>query len=135
VRNHKGAISVHTVNGDITATGEVSRFRADGVNSDLFLDFTGRPDEIRVNTVSGNITARLEAGHGADYRISTVGGRIQLDDSEITGVRGTYNGKYGKLERSWLDLRANTVSGNIAVLHSAVADSAAASSDQKAPRV
>jgi len=130
VRNHKGAISVHTVNGDITATGEVSRFRADGVNSDLFLDFTGRPDEIRVNTVSGNITARLEAGHGADYRISTVGGRIQLDDSEITGVRGTYNGKYGKLERSWLDL-----SGNIAVLHSAVADSAAASSDQKAPRV
>jgi Putative adhesin len=117
VRNHTGKISAHTVSGDITATGEVSRFRADGVSSDVFLDLTGSPDEIRVNTVSGNITARLEEGHAADYRISTVGGRIQLDDSEITGVRGTYNGKYGTLERSFLDFRANTVGGNVAVLH------------------
>jgi DUF4097 and DUF4098 domain-containing protein YvlB len=117
VSNHVGGITAHTVSGDITVSGEVSRFRADGVSSDVFLDLSGAPNEISVNTVSGNITTRLDGDQAADYRISTVGGRIQLDDSEITGVRGTYNGKYGKPEHSWLDFRANTVSGNVAVLH------------------
>jgi DUF4097 and DUF4098 domain-containing protein YvlB len=117
VSNHTGTITAHTVSGDITVAGEVGRFRADGVSSDVFLDLTGSPDEIKVNTVSGNITARLAGDQAADYRINTVGGRIQLDDSEITGVRGQYNGRFGKLEHSWLDFRANTVGGNVAVLH------------------
>jgi hypothetical protein len=126
VRNHTGRINAHTVSGDITATGEVSRFRGDGVSSDILLDFTGSPDEIRVNTVSGNITARLEEGHAADYRINTVGGRVRLDDSEIRGVRGAYTGRYGKPERSYLDFRANTVGGDISVLHSTPARQASA---------
>jgi hypothetical protein len=117
VRNHVGRVSAHSVSGDITVTGDVSRLRADGVSSDVFIDVTGSPDEIRVNTVSGNITTRLEEGNAADYRISTVGGRIQLDEAEITGVRGTYNSKYGTLDRSFLDFRANTVGGNVAVIH------------------
>jgi DUF4097 and DUF4098 domain-containing protein YvlB len=117
VSNHVGNITAHTVSGDITVSGEVNRFRADGVSSEVFLDLKGTPDEIKVNTVSGNITTRLAGEQAVDYRISTVGGRIQLDDSEITNVRGSYNGKFGKLEGSWLDFRANTVGGNIAVLH------------------
>jgi Putative adhesin len=129
VRNHLGSIAAHTVSGDVTATGQVSRFRADGVSSEIFLDLAGKPDEIKVNTVSGNITARLEEGHPADYRISTVGGRIQLDDSEIRGVRGTYTSKYGKTEHNWLDFRANTVGGDIAVLHVQAAKSSAQSAN------
>ena len=135
VRNHTGKINAHSVSGDVTVSGEVSRFRADGVSSEVFLDLTGNPDEIKVNTVSGNITARLEGEHAAEYRISTVGGRIQLDDSEITGVRGTYNGKYGTLEGSWLDFRANTVGGNIAVLHAKAEKTTKASWRSKAPKV
>jgi hypothetical protein len=117
VGNHIGTISAHTVSGDITVSGDVNRFRCDGVSGDVFLDLKGSPDEIKINTVSGNITTRLAGDQATDYRISTIGGRIQLDDSEITNIRGTYNGKYGKLEHSWLDFRANTVSGNVTVLH------------------
>ncbi len=124
VRNHTGEINVHTVSGDITASGAVSRFSSDGVSGATFLDITGLPDFVRVNTVAGDITARLEEGVGAQYTINTVSGRIQLDDSEIRGVRGSYSGKYGTLDQHWLDFRANTVGGNIAVLHSARADSA-----------
>ena len=117
VQGHAGRIVAHTVNGDITASGTISRFSADGVSGDVFLDITGSPEEIKVNLVNGNITARLEEGKAADYRINTVNGRIQLDDSEVSGIRGSYNAKYGTLERSYLELRANTVSGNITVLH------------------
>jgi DUF4097 and DUF4098 domain-containing protein YvlB len=134
VSNHVGRINAHTVSGDITVSGEVGRFRADGVSSDVFLDLSGNPDEIRINTVSGNITTRLDSEQAADYRISTVGGRVQLDDSEITGIRGTYNGKYGKLEHSWLDFRANTVSGNIAVLHAAAAKAAKPKASTRGPK-
>jgi DUF4097 and DUF4098 domain-containing protein YvlB len=123
VRNHSGTIVAHTVGGDITATGEIRKYSSDGVSGDVFLDITGSPDEIRVNTVSGNITARLERDHGAQYRINTIGGRLQLDDSEIRGVHGSYTSRYGTLDRSWLEFRANTVSGDIAVLHSAASTS------------
>jgi DUF4097 and DUF4098 domain-containing protein YvlB len=84
----------------------------------VFLDITGTPDAVHFNTVSGNITARLAEGIPAQYRINTVSGRLQLDDAQITGVRGSYTGKFGTLDKTWLDFQANTVSGNVAVLHS-----------------
>jgi hypothetical protein len=121
VRAHRGSVAVHTVSGDVTASGAIERFSADGVSGTVFLDITGVPDEIRVNTVSGSVTARLESGVAAQYRISTVSGRIQLDEEHITGVRGQYTGRYGELDKPWLDFRANTVSGGISVLHAVTA--------------
>ncbi len=118
IQNHTGSIQAHTVNGDITASGEISRFTSDGVSGDVYLDISGEPQVIKVNTVNGGITARLEEGNAAEYRVNTVNGRIQLDDTEITGVRGNYSGKYGTLERSFLEFRANTVNGNVVVVHS-----------------
>jgi hypothetical protein len=126
VQNHTGRISAHHVNGEITASGAISRFSSDGVSGDVFLDITGAPELIKVNTVNGGLTARLEEGNPAEYRINTVNGRIQLDDVQVTGVRGSYTGKTGSLERSFLEFRANTVSGNVIVLHGAASRPATA---------
>jgi DUF4097 and DUF4098 domain-containing protein YvlB len=117
VRNHYGKINAHTISGDITAAGEIMKFTGDTVSGDVFLDIAGTPDEVRVNSVSGSVTARLESGVAAQYRINTVSGRLQLDDSEITGIRGGYTGKYGSLDKQWLEFKANTVSGSVSVLH------------------
>ena len=117
VRKHYGAISVKTISGDVTATGEIMKFSGNTVSGDIFLDISGSPDEITVSTVSGGITTRLAPGIPAQYRINTVSGRLQLDDSEIRGVRGSYTGKYGTLDQTWLEFKANTVSGNVSVVH------------------
>lgn len=117
VRDHEGTVSARTVGGDITVSGDIEKFSGDTVAGSVMLDLVGTPDEVRMNTVSGNVTTRLAAGVPAEYRINTVSGRVQLDDSEITGVRGGYTGKYGELDGSWLEFRANTVSGDISVLH------------------
>jgi DUF4097 and DUF4098 domain-containing protein YvlB len=117
VRNHHGKIIAHTVSGDLTATGEITDFGSDGVSGNVFLDISGIPDEVRINTISGDVTTRLRPGVPAQYRINTVSGTLQLDDAEITGVRGSYTGRFGVLEKKWLEFRANTVSGNISVLH------------------
>jgi DUF4097 and DUF4098 domain-containing protein YvlB len=117
VRNHYGSINAHTVSGDITASGEIMRFSADTVSGDVFLDITGIPDEVKANTISGGVTTRLAADVPAQYNVKTVSGRLQLDNSEIRGIRGAYTGRYGELDKRWLDFKANTVSGNISVLH------------------
>jgi DUF4097 and DUF4098 domain-containing protein YvlB len=119
VRNHDGNVTARTVSGDVTVTGEIAKFHSDSISGKVFLDITGIPEEARIKTVSGNVTVRLAAGVAARYRINTVAGKLQLDDSEITGIRGSYSGKYGDLDSHWLDFSASTVSGDVAVLHGA----------------
>jgi DUF4097 and DUF4098 domain-containing protein YvlB len=126
IQNHTGRITAHTVNGEITASGAITQFSSDGVSGDVFLDISGAPELIRVNAVNGGVTARLEDGNAAEYRINTVGGRIQLDDVPVAGVHGSYTGKFGNLDRSFLEFRVNTVSGNVTVLHTGAARPAAA---------
>jgi hypothetical protein len=117
VRNHTGKISAHTVSGDITVSGEVSSYSSDGLTGNVFLDLEGVPEELMINTISGNVTARLDADAGASYSINKVAGRLQLDDAEFRGIQGGYKGKYGALEGHWTDVRINSVSGDISVLH------------------
>jgi hypothetical protein len=117
VRNHTGDIKANTVSGDLIANGDIERFAADGVSGSVFIDATGTPDEIRVNTVSGAVTARLAPGAAAQYKINTVGGRIHLDDSDISGTLGTFTGRYGSLDKSWTEVKINTVGGDVSVLH------------------
>ena len=117
VRNHSGDIKANTVSGDLIANGDIERFAADAVSGSVFIDATGTPDEIRVNTVSGAVTARLAPGAAAQYKINTVGGRIHLDDSDISGTLGTFTGRYGSLDKSWTEVKINTVGGDVSVLH------------------
>jgi hypothetical protein len=112
-----GALTVHTVSGDVVATGEIPRFSADGVSADVVLDLRGTPDAAKVNTVSGSVSVRLEDGVPFRCTVSTATGKLQFDDAEIKGVRGSYVKQGGELSGQWLDLKVNSVSGDIAVLH------------------
>jgi DUF4097 and DUF4098 domain-containing protein YvlB len=120
-RDHTGPIYAHMVNSAITATGHVSEFTSDSVTGDVFLDLAGTPSAIRLNTVSGNITVRLESDVPAEYKINTVSGRLHLDDADVRSVRGAFTGKFGTLDKTWLEFRANTVSGDISLMHAVTA--------------
>lgn len=117
IRALDGALTVHTVSGDVVATGTIPRFSADGVSADVVLDLHGTPDSARVNTVSGSVSVRLEDGVPYRCTVGTASGKLQFDDSEIRGVRGSYVKQGGELSGEWLDLKVNSVSGDIAVLH------------------
>ena len=127
VSNHTGRISAHTVTGDITASGRIPRFSADGVSGNVFLDIDGVPDAIDTNTVSGNLTARLDAAVATSYHLNTVSGTLQLDDQTMKGVFGKgYEGSSGDLSGTWLELHANSVSGDVSIVRRAPASSTAA---------
>ena len=117
VGDHTGRITAHTVSGDVTVTGEVGSFNADTVSGDMILDVKGTPGRVDTNTVSGDLTLRFDAGSGARYRVNTVTGSLLLDDTQIKGTLGKgFERVTGELDGTWLDLRANSVSGNIAVI-------------------
>ncbi|MCC7128631.1 MAG: DUF4097 family beta strand repeat protein [Microbacteriaceae bacterium] len=117
IRNHYGNVAAKSVSGDLTASGEIMELVSRGVSGDVFVDLKGIPDKVNIKSVSGSITARFEPEVPAQYKVSMLSGRLQLDDSEIVGVRGSYSGKYGELDRRWVEFTANTVSGNVSVMH------------------
>ncbi|WBU37404.1 DUF4097 family beta strand repeat-containing protein [Homoserinibacter sp. YIM 151385] len=121
VRGHSGRVGVNTVSGDVAVSGEVREFSSDGVSGDVLLDLDGTPDTVRINTVSGDVSARLAHGVPVSFTINTVGGKLQLDELAVRGVRGRYTHRIGELDGRWLDFTANTVSGDVSVLHGALA--------------
>ncbi|THG29557.1 DUF4097 family beta strand repeat-containing protein [Naasia lichenicola] len=117
IRGLAGTLTAHTVNGDLTAAGAIRRLSSDGVSGSVFIDASGAPDEMNINTVNGNVTVRVEPEVASHYRINTATGELVVDGSRITGVRGSYSGSFGALDGAWLDFKANTVSGNVSVIH------------------
>jgi DUF4097 and DUF4098 domain-containing protein YvlB len=116
VRNHYGKIDVHSVSGDITAAGTLVSYSSDSVSGSVLIDAAEIPDTIKVNTVSGAVTVRLDADVPASYSLNTVGGKIRLGDSAFTGMSGRITGKWGDLDKRWTDMRVNTVGGDVSVL-------------------
>ncbi|MEO8906700.1 MAG: DUF4097 family beta strand repeat-containing protein [Microbacteriaceae bacterium] len=139
VNDHVGAISVHTVSGDITATGALRTFSADSVSANIFLDLTGIPDRITANSVSGDVTIRLDDGVGARYRVNSVTGRLRVDDTVVRRAGDkSFTLQDGSLDGHWVDVSVNSVSGDVSVVRRPSASSAAdantgtGSSDEKA---
>lgn len=117
VRGLRGDLSVQSVSSDVTVTGEIGRVTCDAVSGNVLIDVHGTPDRIRNSTVSGDLTVRLDAGRPTQYSISTMTGRLQLDDAQITGVKGQYTGRYGELAGSFTEVHASSVSGDVSVVH------------------
>jgi DUF4097 and DUF4098 domain-containing protein YvlB len=130
VRGHKGAINVHTVSGDVTVQGELSKYSSDAVSGNVFLDVSGIPDSIGSNSVSGDLTLRLDAGIGARYRINTVSGALQFDNAIIKTSAGKgYTYQEGELDGHWIEVNANSVSGSVSVIRRDPQHDAADASD------
>jgi DUF4097 and DUF4098 domain-containing protein YvlB len=116
-RAHQGDVSANSVSGDVTVSGEVFQYRGNTVSGDTVVDLHGLPDLVSQKSVSGDFTVRLDAGVATQYRISTFSGALQLDDARITGVKGQYEGRHGELHGRFTEVIANTVSGDVSVVH------------------
>jgi hypothetical protein len=135
VSGHTGAINAHGVSGDITVSGHISKFSSDTVSGNVFVDAIGRCDKISTNTVSGSLTARLDASSGTRYVVNTVSGTLQLDNSVIKGTRGRgFSSTTEGDGNFYTDVLANSVSGNVTVIRRAPSETdASASASQSSP--
>ncbi|MEV5278136.1 DUF4097 family beta strand repeat-containing protein [Streptomyces sp. NPDC051994] len=115
-----GELRFASVSGGLTVIeGAGPRVRAETVNGDMVLDLTpdGRPTDIRLTTVTGEVAVRLP--HPADARVeaSTTSGAVSngFDDLRVSGQWGAKK-IVGTLGAGNGTLKATTVSGSIALL-------------------
>ncbi|MCG7529075.1 DUF4097 family beta strand repeat-containing protein [Streptomyces sp. OfavH-34-F] len=115
-----GDLRFHSVSGDLTVVeGSGASVQADSVSGGMVLDLdpAGKPTDIRLNTVSGEIAIRLP--HPADARVeaNTASGSVSngFEDLRVSGHWGSKK-ITGTLGSGTGTLRATTVSGSIALL-------------------
>ena len=74
--------------------------------------------KIGIGRMPGDVTLRIDEGIGVRYRINTISGVAHLDGTTI--VRGSmgkaFTHQTASLEGRWLDMSANSVSGNLSVV-------------------
>ena len=117
VRELDGALSANSVSGDVAATGRITKASIDTVSGAMLVDSRGATQAISLNSVSGTATIRLDRSLPANYVSRSVSGRVQIDGQVRSGSGPTnYTGSTGALAGSFVDVRANTVSGEIPVL-------------------
>ncbi|GGT07335.1 DUF4097 family beta strand repeat-containing protein [Streptomyces atratus] len=115
-----GDLRFQTVAGDLTVVeGAGASVRADSVSGNMVLDLdpTGKPTDIRLATVSGEVAIRLPHPADATVEANTASGAVSngFEDLRVSGqwgakkITGTLGAGTGKL-------RATTVSGSIALL-------------------
>ncbi|GAB3274548.1 DUF4097 family beta strand repeat-containing protein [Microbacterium lacusdiani] len=121
-RGLTGAFTANTVSGDVTVAGEIRRASVDSVSGATMIDAQGPIGAASVNTVSGSATLRLDEGLPADYVVRSASGRIVIDGVvRSSGGPSNVTASAGELSGSFVDVRVNTVSGDITVLRRPVA--------------
>lgn len=128
VRALVGGFSANSVAGDVAATGTLRRASADTVSGSVLFDSDGPISQINVNTVNGNSTLRIDEGYPANFVVRSVSGKIAIDGEAHSGAGGTtnYSGSSGTLSGQFVDVRVNSVSGDLTLLRRAVGAGGAA---------
>ncbi|RZI94504.1 MAG: hypothetical protein EOO67_04485, partial [Microbacterium sp.] len=121
VRGLEGALSANSVSGDVAATGTIRKASIDTVSGDMLVDSSGGIHAVTLNTVSGDASVRVDEGLAANFVLRSVSGRVTVDGVKRSSSTPTnYSDAVGELSSSFVDVRANSVSGAITVLRRAV---------------
>jgi hypothetical protein len=119
IRELVGSLSANSVSGDVAVTGTVRKATIDTVSGAMLVDSAGPVSSIGLNTVSGGSSIRLDEGLPANYVLRSVSGRVQVDGvKRSTSSPTNYADSIGELSGQFVDVRANSVSGDITVLRS-----------------
>uniref|UniRef100_A0AAU2VPA4 DUF4097 family beta strand repeat-containing protein n=1 Tax=Streptomyces sp. NBC_00008 TaxID=2903610 RepID=A0AAU2VPA4_9ACTN len=115
-----GDLRFHSVSGDLTVVeGAGASVRAESVSGDMVLDLdpNGKPTDIRLTTVSGEVAIRLPHPADAKVEANTASGSVSNGFEDLR-VNGQWGAKRitGTLGSGTGTLKATTVSGSIALL-------------------
>jgi Uncharacterized conserved protein len=115
-----GDLNFQSVSGDLTVVeGAGTSVRAQSVSGDMMVDLdpSGRPTDIRLTTVSGEIAIRLPHPADAEVEANTASGTVSnaFEDLRVGGQWGAKK-ITGTLGAGTGTLKATTVSGSIALL-------------------
>ena len=116
-----GRLNASAVSGDVHITDVSGSVSASAVSGDVKVEINRLEgsDDMKFNTVSGDVSVMLPGSLDADVDMSSFSGSIKTDfaievKSERYGSRNTARGKLGEGSRR---LKMSTVSGDISLRH------------------
>ncbi|NUL07962.1 DUF4097 family beta strand repeat protein, partial [Streptomyces lunaelactis] len=123
-----GDLHYKSISGNLTVIeGAGARVQAESISGDMVIDVdrAGKPTDIRLTTVSGEIAIRLPHPADAQVEANTASGAVSnaFEDLRVGGGWGAKK-ITGTLGAGTGALKATTVSGSIALLRRPPADSA-----------
>lgn len=128
MRGLTGSVVANSVSGDVAVTGSLRKASIDTVAGAILVDAVGDANTMKLKTISGAVTVRLDEQLPANYVLRSMSGKLSVDgEQRSSGGPSNYTGQVGELAGSFVDVHANTVSGGITVLRrsrSVVADDA-----------
>jgi len=114
-----GDLRFNSVSGDLTVVEAGSSVKADSVSGSMIVDLdpAGRPTDINLTSVSGEIAIRLPHPVDAEVEANTASGTVSnaFEDLRVGGQWGAKR-ITGRLGSGNGTLKATTVSGSIALL-------------------
>jgi hypothetical protein len=114
-----GDLALETVSGEIVlADSSASRVHAKTVSGSVIADLDNPPDDsdIRLETISGEITIRVREDSDLDVRLNAVHGRVTSDFPGLSGQARWGTSVSGTLGSGVGSLSANAVGGGISLL-------------------
>ncbi|MDF2273181.1 DUF4097 family beta strand repeat-containing protein [Streptomyces coacervatus] len=115
----RGDLRFNSVSGDLTVVEAGSSVKADSVSGSMIVDLdpAGRPTDIILANVSGEIAIRLPHPADAQVEANTASGTVSsaFEDLRVSGQWGAKR-ITGRLGSGSGSLKATTVSGSIALL-------------------
>ncbi|MEH3089690.1 MAG: DUF4097 family beta strand repeat-containing protein [Microbacterium arborescens] len=120
IRELDGALSANSVSGGVAATGSLRKATIDTVSGSMLVDSSGPVQSISLHTVGGDATVRLDEDLAANYQVRSVSGRVLIDgvvrSGQGSGPLTSFSGSTGELSGTFVDVRTNSVSGDLTVL-------------------
>lgn len=118
----RGDFKGNSVSGSLTVqASRLDNIKLNTVSGDITLDLTNGKARITSNSVSGDVTARVPVGGGYDVTAHTMSGHVIIDGQAMNGARGQHGHgpqRGGQLRDGdgALQIKANSVSGDVVVL-------------------
>ena len=112
-----GDFKGNSISGALTVqASRLRQIRLNTVSGDITLDLTDGRAQIQSNSVSGDVTVRIPQGGGYDVAAHTASGHVVIDGQSMNGDAPFQRGGQMSDGDKSLVIKANSVSGNVVVL-------------------
>src|SRR5690606_16880651 len=112
IRGLVGSVVANSVSGDVAVTGTLRKATIETVSGSVIIRATGVANPSTLNPGAGGATVRLEDPRPANYGLRSLSGKLLGDGIQrSSGGPSNYRGQVGELAGTFVDVRANTVSG------------------------
>lgn len=115
VTGHDGSVTADSVSGSLTVQARrLPHLVAKAVSGSLTVDISAAPSQLRVRTVSGDVTIRIPTHAGFRMSARSVSGAVVADGERLPHRPGTVEGQLGHGDD--VTIGARTVSGDVTLL-------------------